>query len=87
MFEHVLEPCNDMLSFLDRAVPMLFELGIFIHKSPVLMTKVARVCAVILAMARNSAEGDVMDRKVGHSEVVDPSCPSPFLLLLRWKCS
>lgn len=63
-----LTPCSDMLGFLDRAMPMLHDLGIFIHKNVALMTKVARICATILTVAHSSPEGTVMQQKVREKQ-------------------
>lgn len=49
---------------MDKAVPLLFDLGIFISRNVLLMTKVLRICHVILELSNESAEGDVMRAKV-----------------------
>ena len=46
-------------------MPLLFDLGIFISRNVLLMTKVLRICHVILELSSESAEGDVMRQKVG----------------------
>lgn len=49
---------------MDKAVPLLFDLGIFISRNVLLMTKVLRICHVILELSNESAEGEVMRAKV-----------------------